>query len=138
MFSGEYCWIFKITFFEEYLQTAALRCYFDTISHKAICNLALAQPILLKFLFQNENKNNFKNHEPQINSHIYNVYARFCYKILWFYQDFKSENMCFLNLYSVHAARILDLSPELMLSPPKWETKHISNSKGFSFMLKQV
>ena len=27
--------------------------------------------------------------------------------------------MCFLNLYSVHAARILDLSPELMLSPPK-------------------
>ena len=55
MFSGEYCWIFKITFFEEYLQTAAFRCYFDTISHKAICNLALAQPILLKFLFQNEN-----------------------------------------------------------------------------------
>ena len=46
--------------------------------------------------------------------------------------------MCFLNLYSVHAARILDLSPELMLSPPKWGTKHISNSKGFSFMLKQV
>ena len=27
--------------------------------------------------------------------------------------------ICFLNLYSVHAARILDLSPELMLSRPK-------------------
>ena len=40
-------------------------------------------------------------------------------EIPWFYQDFKSENMSFLNLYSVHAARILDLSPEVMLSPPK-------------------
>ena len=25
----------------------------------------------------------------------------------WFYQDFKSENLCFLNLYSDHAARML-------------------------------
>ena len=37
----------------------------------------------------------------------------------WFYQDFKSGNMYFLNLYSVHAARTLDLSLEIMLSPPK-------------------
>ena len=62
----------------------------------------------------------------------------FYYVIPWFYQDFKSENLCFLNLYSVHAARILDLSLEIMLSPPKWETKHFYNSKGFSFMLEQV
>ena len=40
-------------------------------------------------------------------------------EIPWFYQDFKSENLCFLNLYSVHAARILGLSLEVMLKPPK-------------------
>ena len=40
----------------------------------------------------------------------------FCYKIQWFYQDLESENLCFLNLYSVHAARILDLSLEIILS----------------------
>ena len=27
-----------------------------------------------------------------------------------FNQDFKNENLCFSNLYSVHTARILDLS----------------------------
>ena len=32
---------------------------------------------------------------------------------------FKSENPCFLNLYSVHAARILEPSLEIMLSPLK-------------------
>ena len=30
----------------------------------------------------------------------------FYYEIPWFYQDFKSENLCFLYLYSVHAVRI--------------------------------
>ena len=29
----------------------------------------------------------------------------FYYDIQWFYQGFKSENMCFLNFYSVHAHR---------------------------------
>ena len=29
---------------------------------------------------------------------------------------FKSENSCFLNLYSVHAARILELSLEIVTS----------------------
>ena len=43
----------------------------------------------------------------------------FYYEIQWFYQDVKNENLCFLNLYSVHAVRILDLSLEVMLSPPK-------------------
>ena len=41
------------------------------------------------------------------------------YEIPWFYQDFKSENLCFLNLYSVHTARMLDMSQQIMLSPPK-------------------
>ena len=43
----------------------------------------------------------------------------FYYEIPGFYRDFKGENLWFLNLYSVHAARILDLSLEIMLSPPK-------------------
>ena len=62
----------------------------------------------------------------------------FYYEILWFYQDFKSEILCFLNLYSVHVARILDLSLEIILSLPKSGTKHLYNSKGFPFMRKQV
>ena len=41
----------------------------------------------------------------------------FYYKIQWFHQDFKSEN-CFLNMYSVQAVRILDLSLDIMLTPP--------------------
>ena len=56
----------------------------------------------------------------------------FYYKTLWFYQDFKSENLCFLNMYSVHRVKILDLSLDIMLSPPKQGTKHLYNSKGFS------
>ena len=47
-----------------------------------------------------------------------------------FYQDFKSENMCW-NLYTVYAGRTLDLSLEIILSPPKWGPKHLRNSKGF-------
>ena len=43
----------------------------------------------------------------------------FYYKIPWFYQDFRNKNPCFFNLYSVHAARTLDLSIEITLSPPK-------------------
>ena len=42
----------------------------------------------------------------------------FYYEIPWFYQDFKSKNLCFLNLCSVHATRILSLSLEVTLSPP--------------------
>ena len=62
----------------------------------------------------------------------------FHYETPWFYQDFKSENLCFLNLYSFHAARILDLSLDVILSPPKRGTKHLYNSQGFSFKLEQV
>ena len=40
-------------------------------------------------------------------------------EIPWFYQDSKSGNLSFLNLYSVHAARLLGLSLEIMLSPLK-------------------
>ena len=53
----------------------------------------------------------------------------------WFNQDFKSENLYFLNFYSVHGAGILDLSLEVMLSPLKRGTNHLYNSKGFPYML---
>ena len=53
----------------------------------------------------------------------------FYYETQWFYQDFK---ICFFNLYSLPAVRILELSLETKLSPPRF------NSKGFSFMPEQV
>ena len=49
----------------------------------------------------------------------------FYYEILWFYQDFNSKICGFFDMYLVHAARILELSLEVMLSPPKRGTKHL-------------
>ena len=43
----------------------------------------------------------------------------FYFEIPWFYQDLKSENLRFLNLCSIHGGRILDLSLEITLSPPR-------------------
>ena len=62
----------------------------------------------------------------------------FYHNTQWFYKDFQSENLRFLNLQSVNAAQILGLSLELMLSPPKAGTKHLYSCKGFSFMVEQV
>ena len=78
-------------------------------------------------------KNNFKNCESQKNQKkkkntilIY-VYVMFYFELPWF-----------LNLYPVHTAKMLDLSLEIMLSPTKWRTKHLYNSKSFFFMPQQV
>ena len=58
-------------------------------------------------------KNNLKNHESQQkNQEKY-------YEIQWFYQDFISGNLYFLIMCSVHTARILDLSLDIILCPPK-------------------
>ena len=65
------------------------------------------------------------------------VYVMCYYEILWFYQDFKKENLCFLNLSSVYAATILGLSLEIMLSPLTW-TEHLCNCKDLSFMSEQA
>ena len=62
----------------------------------------------------------------------------FHYEILWFYQDFKSENLCFLNLYPVHAVRILGLLLEIMLSILKRGTKHLWNCNTYFSMSEQV
>ena len=57
----------------------------------------------------------------------------FSYEIQWFYQDFKSKSLCFLDMYP---AGIQDLSLEIMLSPLKWGTEHIATLK--ALMPKQV
>ena len=65
------------------------------------------------------------NLKKKILQFLYNVYVMFYYDISWFYQDFESENLFFLNLYSVHTAKMLDLSLEIMLSPPKGGMKDL-------------
>ena len=40
-------------------------------------------------------------------------------KIPFIYEDFQNENLCFLNLYSVHVEKKLNVSLGVMLSPPK-------------------
>ena len=118
MFSCEYCRIFKITCFEERLSTAAsIRCYFDTINLKqsGFCTIYSFKILVSERTY----KNNLRNCELFYHSHIYTVSVIFFFKTQWFYQGSKSENLCFLNLFSVHAARTLDLSLEIMLSPPK-------------------
>ena len=78
---------------------------------------------------------NFKKCILHFSYTVYNVYVMFYQEIPWFYQDFK---FVFLNMYSGHTVRILDLSLKVMLSPPKLGAKHLYNSKGFSFRLEQV
>ena len=56
----------------------------------------------------------------------------FYYEIPWFYRDFKKENLFFKS----EPVRMLSLSLEVMLIPPKCGTKHLY--KGFSFMPEQV
>ena len=126
----ECCRIFKITCFEELRLVASIKRYFDTINLKqcGFCRTYFFKILVSELKY----KNNHKICESQkiyiYNSPIYNVYVMFYYKILWFYQDFKSGNLRFLNLYSVDAARILELLLEVILSPPKWEAKHLYNS----------
>ena len=98
VFFCEYCWIFKITCFEEHLRKAAFTsCYFDAISLKqsGFCITYYFK----RLLSEREYKNNLKNLESQknifYNSHIFNVYVIFYNKIPWFYQKFRSANQCF-------------------------------------------
>ena len=88
MFSCEFCGNCKIICFKEHLS-------------QVICFRTEIWKIISKFV-------NLKKANKQTN--IKNVYVMFYYEIHWFYQDFKSENLCFLNLYSVNIARILNLS----------------------------
>ena len=107
----KYCGIFLINCLEEHLRPAAsIRSYFDTINLKQTGFFTTYYPIILKFLFGSKN--------IKINSEIVNlktkkqkknnvdVYVCVCYVCMLC----KSENLCFLNLYSVHAERILGLS----------------------------
>ena len=127
MFSCKYCGNFKITCFEEYLQTAASIDVILTgsiLKHSGFCTTYSSKILFweLKYkttLKNRESQKKKKKKRLQFLYTVYNVYVMFYYKIPWFYQDFKSENLRFLNLHSVHAAKIRDLSLEVMLSPPK-------------------
>ena len=94
-------------------------------------------------LFQND-QNNLKKHESQkkkdtiLISHIllYNVYMFICfimfyYKDPWFYQDFKIEKLCLINLNSFHARGILNLSCKVLSNK---ERNAFTTLMVFSFM----
>ena len=135
MFSCEYCGIFKINF-EEHLWTAAsIRCYFDKINLKqsGFCTI-----YSFKALVSNE--------KIKIISKIVHLKKKY-FTILILYtmsmKCFTTKSSGFtkilkVNLYSVHAVRILDLSLEIMLSALKCVMKHLYNSTDFSFMHEQV
>ena len=95
-----------------------------------------------KILVSEGKNKNLKNRESQKKKKKIQfsctIYVIFYSEIWWFYQDLKNENLSFLNLYSVHTAKIQDLSLEIMLIPPKGRVKDLYNSKGFSFILEQV
>ena len=78
----------------------------------------------LKIFFQNENIKVIsktvdlkKKYSTILN--ICNMSVMFYYKTPFIYQDFKNENLYFLNLYSIHAVKILNLSLEVMFSLSK-------------------
>ena len=135
--------MFKITSFEEHLQIdgdGSIRCHFDTINlNQSDFGITYSFKILVS---EGKNKKNLKNRESQKKKKKIQfsctVYVIFYSEIWWFYQDLKNENLSFLNLYSVHTAKIQDLSLEIMLIPPKGRVKDLYNSKGFSFILEQV
>ena len=52
----------------------------------------------------------------------------FYHDIPWFCQHFKSENSCFLNLYSVHATRIGPVTKGHVKSSQMRTPKHLYNS----------
>ena len=67
-------------------------------------SFSFAQPILIKFLFHNENVKiisktvNLKKKKKLLFSYtVYNVCVMFYYEILWFYQDFNIENLWFFR-----------------------------------------
>ena len=127
----------KITSFEEHLRTdASIRCYLDTINLKQSgCGTTCS------FKIQNKNIkiiSKLVNLKKNILQFSCNVYVMFYYEISWFYQHVKSGNLWFLNMYSVHGAKILDLSLEIMLSPSEGRITNLYNSNGFSFIPEQV
>ena len=144
MFSRENWRIFKITCFEKHLRTAAsIRCYLDAINLKqsGFCTTCSFKVLVLEQKYKNNLKNRASQKNIFYNSHIC-VYVMSYYEIPWFYQDFKSENLFFK---SVPSSRYENTGPitrdhfkSFKFSFPKWETKHLYNTKGFSFIPEQV
>ena len=57
---------------------------------------------------------------------LISIMLMFYNELLWFYQDFKHENLCFLNLYA-----ILNLSLEIVLVLPNEEQNTFATLKTF-------
>ena len=55
----------------------------------------------------------------------------FYYEVPWFYQDFKIEKLCLINLNSFHATRILNLSRKVLSNK---ERNAFTTLTVFSFM----
>ena len=93
---------------------ASIKCYFDTINLK---QSYFCTTYSFKILVSERNikiiskiVNLKKKKKWQSSYTVYDIYVVFYHEMPWFYQDLKSKNLYFLNLYSVHAARILHLS----------------------------
>ena len=145
MFSFEYCRIFNINCFEKHLQTAgSIKYYFNMINLKQ-CGFCTTYYIKI-LVSERKYKNNLKNRESKKKIFFFHTYICLCnalQEILWFFKDFEWKSVFFLYLYSI-LNLILSVfntetqNTELILSPPKWGTKHLYNSKDFSFMPKQI
>ena len=135
--SCEYCRIFnrifKITCCEEHLRTAAsIRWFFDNIylRQSGFCTTYSFKILISERKCKNnlkncESKKKYSNIQILKQTTFMQCFATKSHGGPMFYQDFKNENICFLNLYySVHATRIPDLSLEI--------------SRGFSVMPEQV
>ena len=83
---------------------ASVRYYFDTINRKQ-------SGFCMTYSFRTKIKLiskivNLKKMILQFSNTVYNVCVMFYYEIPWFYQDFKSENLCFLNLHYTLVSKI--------------------------------
>ena len=134
---GSFLWMFQnfwlVTCLEKHLRTAAsVRCYFDTINlnQYAFCTTHSFKILISERKYKNSLKNgeyqnidNNYNNNNNINCHIY-VHVMFYYVMLWFYQNFKSENLKVVNTGLITRDHV--------------ESPQMRNSKGFSFGPQQI
>ena len=59
-------------------------------------------------------------------------------EIPWFYRDFESENLFLKPVLSWSCENTGPVTGDHVKSPLKWETEHLCNPKGYSFISKQV
>ena len=141
----EYWRIFRITCFEEHLQPAtSITWFFDTINLKqsGFCTTYYFKILVWEQKYKNKLKNRESQKKEKIAILVYIMFMLCCTLCVCWCMCIlcKSENLCFLNLYSVHLEIILDLSQEIMLSPPKCpsEEQNIFKTIIFLFFRSQI